>query len=102
MHGPCGACPGSDTLGGPRPVRHLDARESPTKLSTALNYTGDPKEAARRAADLESAGIDMIWMAELYSFDAVSILGYLAAQTRSAELASGILPITRVRRRSRP
>lgn len=63
------------------------------KLSTALNYTGDPKQAAQRGSDLESAGIDMIWVAELYSFDAVSILGYLAAQTDTVELASGILPI---------
>jgi len=63
------------------------------KLSTGLGYTGDPTQAARRAKDLEAAGIDMIWVAELYSFDAVSILGYLAAHTERAELASGILPI---------
>ena len=35
----------------------------------------------------------MIWVAELYSFDAVSILGYLAAKTETVELASGILPL---------
>src|SRR4051794_31364936 len=63
------------------------------KLSTALGYTGDPKQAAARARDLERAGIDMIWVAELYSFDAVSILGYLAGQTERVELASGILPL---------
>lgn len=63
------------------------------KLSTALGYTGDPKQAAARARDLERAGIDMIWVAELYSFDAVSILGYLAGQTERMELASGILPL---------
>ena len=63
------------------------------KLSTALGYTGDPKQAASRARDLEKAGIDMIWVAELYSFDAVSILGYLAGQTERMELASGILPL---------
>lgn len=63
------------------------------KLTTSLNYTGDPRQAAAQAADLERAGIDMIWVAELYSFDAVSILGYLAAKTERMELASGILPI---------
>lgn len=63
------------------------------KLSTSVSYTGDPKAAAVQARDLESAGIDMLWVAELYSFDAVSILGYLAAHTERAELASGILPI---------
>jgi F420-dependent oxidoreductase-like protein len=63
------------------------------KLSMGLGYTGDPKQAAARARDFESAGVDMIWVAELYSFDAVSILGYLAGQTERMELASGILPI---------
>ena len=63
------------------------------KLSASVPYTGDPKQAAERARDLEAAGIDMIWVAELYSFDAVSILGFLAAHTERVELASGILPI---------
>lgn len=43
----------------------------------ALNYIGDPVQAA----DLESAGIDLVWVSEVYSFDAVSILGFLAAKT---------------------
>jgi len=63
------------------------------KLSTALTYSGDPRQAGAQARDLESAGIDMLWVAELYSFDAVSILGYLAGQTERVELGSGILPI---------
>src|SRR5262245_12096685 len=63
------------------------------KLSTSVAYTGDPKQAARRAKDLEAAGVDMVWVAELYSFDAISILGYLAAHTERMELATGILPI---------
>lgn len=58
-----------------------------------MNYSGDPRQAAARARDLERAGMDMIWVAELYSFDAVSILGYLAGHTERVELASGILPI---------
>jgi F420-dependent oxidoreductase-like protein len=63
------------------------------KLSTSIGYTGDPRSAAKRAKELESAGIDMIWVAELYSFDAISILGYLAAHTERAELATGIMPL---------
>lgn len=63
------------------------------KLSMSLSYTGDPVQAAATAADYERAGVDMIWVAELYSFDAVSILGYLAAKTERMELASGIFPI---------
>jgi F420-dependent oxidoreductase-like protein len=63
------------------------------KLSMSVAYTGDPARAAKRAKDLESAGVDMIWVAELYSFDAVSILGYLAAHTERAELGTAILPL---------
>lgn len=63
------------------------------KIGMGIRYTGDPKAAGDNAADLEKAGVDMLWVAELYSFDAVSILGYLAARTERAELASGILPL---------
>ncbi len=63
------------------------------KLSMALNYSGDPRAAAAEAQDLERAGIDVGWVAELYSFDAVSILGYLAAKTETMELGSGIFPV---------
>jgi len=59
----------------------------------AINYMGDPKAAAAEAHDLESAGVDVGWVAELYSFDAVSILGYLAAKTDTMELGSGIFPV---------
>lgn len=63
------------------------------KLSTSIGYTGDPKRAAQRAKDLESAGIDMIWASELYSFDSISILGYLAAHTERMELGTSIMPM---------
>ena len=62
------------------------------KLAMALNYSGDPRDTAAEAADLERAGIDVGWVAELYSFDAVSILGYLAAKTETVQIGSGILP----------
>ncbi len=63
------------------------------KLSMNLQYTGDPRDAAANVRDLEKAGIDVGWVAELYSFDAVSILGYLAANTETMELGSSIFPI---------
>jgi F420-dependent oxidoreductase-like protein len=63
------------------------------KISTALNYAGDFRASAARARELESAGVDMIWVAEAYGFDAVSLCGYLAAVTERAELATGILPV---------
>jgi F420-dependent oxidoreductase-like protein len=63
------------------------------KLAMAVNYAGDPLDAATQARELETRGVDLAWGAELYSFDAVSILGYLAASTERLELMAGILPI---------
>ena len=63
------------------------------RLSTSLPYAGNIKDAVARVRDLASAGIDLVWVAEAYGFDAVSVLGYLAAQTETLELGSGILPI---------
>jgi F420-dependent oxidoreductase-like protein len=63
------------------------------KLSTQLNYAGGIKEAAEQVIAMEKGGLDMIWVAEAYSYDAVSTMGYLAARTERVEIASGILPI---------
>lgn len=63
------------------------------KLSMQLGYAGGIKEAAQQAVDLEKAGIDVIWVAEAYGFDGVSLLGYLAGKTERAQLGSGILNI---------
>jgi F420-dependent oxidoreductase-like protein len=63
------------------------------KLGMTLSYAGGFKEAAQQAADLERAGLDMVWVAEAYGFDGVSYMGFLAAVTERVEIASGILPI---------
>ena len=63
------------------------------KISTQLQYDAQPDEIARKAVELEKAGVDLVWVAELYSFDAVSLMGYLAAKTETIQIASGILPI---------
>lgn len=63
------------------------------KISMQLNYTGDYRAAAATVSSLEKAGLDMIWVAELYGFDGVSLMGYLAAKTESVTIAAGILPI---------
>ncbi len=63
------------------------------KIAMPLRYTGDPRAAADEARSLEAAGVGLVWVAELYSYDSVSILGYLAAKTEHLELMSGILPI---------
>jgi F420-dependent oxidoreductase-like protein len=63
------------------------------QLSTQLSYAGGFKQAVDQVVDLEKAGLDMVWVAEAYSFDAVSSMGYLAAKTSTVTLAAGILPI---------
>jgi len=44
-------------------------------------------------ADYEKAGVELFTVAELYGFDAVSRLGYLAACTTRAHISSGILQL---------
>jgi F420-dependent oxidoreductase-like protein len=63
------------------------------KLSTSINYAGGFKEAIARVQEQEKAGVDMVWVAEAYGNDAVTVMGYLAAVTERVEIASGILPI---------
>jgi F420-dependent oxidoreductase-like protein len=63
------------------------------RLSTQLAYDKGFKESADRVADLERAGVDIVWVAEAYGFDAPSQLGYIAARTERIELGSGIMPI---------
>jgi F420-dependent oxidoreductase-like protein len=63
------------------------------RLSMQLSYAGGFKEAVDQVAALEKAGLDMVWVAEAYGYDAPSLMGYLAARTETVEIASGILPI---------
>jgi len=46
-------------------------------------------ETAEELSDYEKAGLDIVFVPEAYSFDAVSQLGYLAAKTERVQLASG-------------
>ncbi|AOW93322.1 LLM class F420-dependent oxidoreductase [Rhodococcus sp. WMMA185] len=59
----------------------------------SLNYSGGFAETVEEVADLEKAGLDIVFVPEAYSFDAVSQLGFLAAKTSRLELASGIFQI---------
>lgn len=63
------------------------------RIGIALNYSGGFHEAVDRVVELKKAGIEVAVVAEAYSFDAISQLGYLAAKTRTVELASGVLPL---------
>jgi len=63
------------------------------QISMQLSYSGGFKEAADNVAELERSGLDLVWVAEAYGFDGVSLMGYLAAKTDTVQIASGILPI---------
>lgn len=53
----------------------------------------DWEGGARFAADAEAAGVDVITTAETWGYDAATPVGYLAAFTRRAKLATGIMQV---------
>ncbi|HEV3268758.1 MAG TPA: LLM class F420-dependent oxidoreductase [Acidimicrobiales bacterium] len=63
------------------------------KITTMMGYAGGFKKAAREVADMEKAGLDLVWVAEAYGFDSPSLMGYLAALTDKVEIGAAILPI---------
>ncbi len=63
------------------------------KISTLLNYAGDYHAAVDEVVALEKAGLDTVFVAEAYGFDAVSMMGFLAAKTERVQIGSGILPV---------
>jgi F420-dependent oxidoreductase-like protein len=63
------------------------------KLAVPVAYANNFRETMDNLTDYEHAGVDRVVVAEAYSFDAVSQLGYIAARTEKMELASGILPL---------
>ena len=63
------------------------------KLSMGLGYAGGFKESVQRVVELEKAGLDQVWVAEAYSFDAISQVGYLAAMTNRIEIGTGIVNV---------
>ncbi|MCU1401515.1 MAG: putative oxidoreductase [Acidimicrobiales bacterium] len=63
------------------------------KISMALNLASGFKDGARMIVDLEAAGLDQVWVAEAYSFDAISQVGYLAAITKRIEIGTGIVNV---------
>jgi F420-dependent oxidoreductase-like protein len=58
-----------------------------------LSYAGGFAESARQAAELEKVGLDVVWVAEAYGYDAPSFMGYLAAKTERVHIGAAILPI---------
>lgn len=64
------------------------------KIATSAHYSrGNIAGQAKELRELEKAGVDVIWVAESYSFDSISAMGYLAAVTETATIASGIVNV---------
>src|SRR3984885_8066589 len=73
---------GSDRRGG----QHM-------RVGMMLNYSGGFTETVSELADFERAGLQIVFVPEAYSFDAVSQLGFIAPRPGGLEIAPGILPI---------
>jgi F420-dependent oxidoreductase-like protein len=63
------------------------------RIGHPLPYAGDVQAATQQVVDMERAGLDVVFVAEAYGFDAVSVLGYLAARTERVALGSAILNV---------
>jgi F420-dependent oxidoreductase-like protein len=63
------------------------------KLSMMISYSGDFHADVARVIELEKAGLDLVWVPEAYSFDAVSQIGFLAAKTSTINIGTGILNV---------
>ena len=63
------------------------------RVGMMLNYSGGFTETVSELTDFERAGLQIVFVPEAYSFDAVSQLGFIAARTTTVEIASGILPL---------
>jgi F420-dependent oxidoreductase-like protein len=58
-----------------------------------LDYAGGFKESVARVVELEKVGLDVVWLTEAYSFDAISLIGFLAAKTTRVEIGTAILNV---------
>jgi F420-dependent oxidoreductase-like protein len=63
------------------------------RIGMLLSYSGGFAQTVAELADYERAGLDIVFVPEAYSFDAVSQLGFIAARTERLQIASGILQI---------
>jgi 3-dehydroquinate dehydratase type II len=83
-----------DQGGTAAPPGHPATGYSPAmRIGMFLSYAGGFAETVTELADFERAGLDIVFVPEAYSFDAVSQLGYIAARTERLQIASGILQI---------
>ncbi len=63
------------------------------RLANFLSYAGDPRATAEQVVAQERAGLDIVWVAEVYGFDSPTLMGYLAAKTETVEIGSAIINV---------
>src|SRR6202161_2898674 len=63
------------------------------RVGMMLNYSGGVSETVTELSDFEQAGLQIVFVPEAYSYDAVSQLGFIAARTTTVEIASGIFQL---------
>ena len=66
------------------------------KLGLSLGYAPpgtNPADLFPLVQEAERLGFDSVWVAEAWGTDAVSVLGWLAAQTERIKLGSAIMQI---------
>jgi F420-dependent oxidoreductase-like protein len=63
------------------------------RISVLLPYDGRPKDGADRVSDYERAGIDAVWVPEVWGFDSPTLMGYIAARTSRIDICAGIVNV---------
>ncbi|HUY45378.1 MAG TPA: LLM class F420-dependent oxidoreductase [Streptosporangiaceae bacterium] len=63
------------------------------RIGMSLNYADGFTETMAELADYEKVGLDIVFVPEAYSYDAVSQMGFIAARTERLQIASGILQL---------
>lgn len=63
------------------------------KIGTGVRYAQSFRDSVDHIVELEKAGLDVVWVSEAYSVDAVSRVGFLAAATERVEIGTGILNV---------
>ena len=63
------------------------------KIAAFIERQGNIEATAKHVADMERVGLDMLWVNESYRLDVVSLIGFIAARTKTLELGTGIVNV---------
>ena len=63
------------------------------RISVPLSYAVEPLEQVPMIVEMERAGLDAVWVAETWGYDAASLMGYLAAVTNRIEIGAGVFSV---------